>query len=202
MQKEEFSDLIFNIPEVRKKIIERGERFQDYQKQYDQFKSAKTPEPHLKIQGGPYKNPNLIQQKNEVLLNLRDEMQSINREISHITYEKLSSPDYGIEKQDIKDFDIQEGLDEKIAEHNLQHSKSLYTNKEINRYLDQRGIRPDKSRDADKPMDKEPEKHILSQMKQNMKDQEVLKNKEPQPDKNQPIQKNKKDMDIDHEPDI
>ena len=93
-------DLAHRLPtmeSVKPLVIKRDRIFQEGKKQIENLKSAKIPEPNLKLSGGPkYKNVNYKKQINEAVVNLRDKYQKINQEIGKNAIKELK--DLGIDK--------------------------------------------------------------------------------------------------------
>lgn len=186
---------------VRQVLEERSQSFERGRNQYQSLNSVQTLEPSYKPQGGPpYKTQNVENEKKEALLGIRDQQQHHNRELAQTVNNELSNPDFSEEKKALRDYDIQELLDEGINEHNKMGNEPLYSNKEINQYLYQHGIDPSKSRNIEKPLDKET---VGNQNRDGLPQHDVMqKGKAIEQDKTKSWEVNKQDLDIDHDPEI
>lgn len=185
-------DLAHRLPtmeSVKPLVIKRDRIFQEGKKQIENLKSAKIPEPNLKLSGGPkYKNVNYKKQINEAVVNLRDKYQKINQEIGKNAIKELK--DLGIDKETkiAEKEGVHKLLDKGLEKHKSKGKTDLATNKDIRRYIREQGFNPDKTKDQEKPLDREPTEKIPDPVKSETKSKEV-----------KTMEKNKRDMGMDRD---
>ncbi|MEQ8627075.1 hypothetical protein [Ekhidna sp.] len=182
-------DFIPTVESVIPLIKERDQNFKDGQKQVENLKSAKIPEPHYKIQGGAYKNPNYKKHKDAVIINLRDKHQKLNQEIYKNVINELKKDSQKEILETAKKEGVHKLLDKGLEKLNSEGKTDLATNKDVRRFIREQGFNPDKTKDQDKPMDREPTEKIPEPEK-------LLSSKE---QKGMDISKNKKDMGMDRD---
>ena len=187
----ELKALLFSNPEVIKKTLERSRDFQKGKENYERLESARIPEPNLKPQGGPnYKPVNLKEQKQEALLQITDTYQQHNKELSKLVKNEVFKNAAKDDLAKIRQFDLQDLIDEKIKERNLDYNEATFTNRQINKYIKEHGIDPYKTRGIDPSNPRRTDKETPPI------DKDLEKFKFPQMERAKSWEKNKKDMDL------
>lgn len=186
---------------VRHVLKQRSQSFEQGKNQHQSLSGVRVPQPKYTPDNvSQYNLANTDNAKKQALYNIKDQQQRHNKELTQAVNRELLGSDYPVERELAKDYDVQEILDESIEEHNQTAQDKLYTNREINQYLHQHGIDPERSRKAVKPLDNEiqhdREKDLLKDF------DEPEKGKDIEQSKVQSWENNRKDLDIDYDPEI
>lgn len=145
LNREFLQERIYNIPEVKRLISERSERITTRINEFNQLGSAQSLEPHLKVSGGTYKRSDgrIAVHRQDALKRIHDEQRLSNTKIESTISNELDKNEEYKELDSLKDYDIQELLDEQMQK-SAAHSPHMdFTNAEINEFLEQHSFLPE-----------------------------------------------------------
>ncbi|GAB5522856.1 MAG: hypothetical protein Roseis2KO_07280 [Roseivirga sp.] len=183
---------------VRQVLKQRSQFFEKGKNQHQSLSGVRVPQPRYTPDNvSQYNLANTDNPKKQALYNIKDQQLLHNKELAQTVNQELSGSGYAEERRMAEDYDVQEILDESIEEHNQTSQDKLYSNREINQYLHQHGIDPERSSKGVRPLDNEiqqdQEKDLLRDL------DELDQSKDVEQSKVKSWEVNKDDLDIDYE---